>query len=88
MYVTPLSAPEVKHNFNLLKNTFRMFNPDCPDCSTSVCLPNDFTYQISGETTTTTTTNLTTTTTTTSNLTTTTTTTSNLTTTTTTLTPF
>ena len=65
MYVTPLSAPEVKHNFNLLKNIFRMFNPDCPDCSTSVCLPNDFTYKISEETTTTTTTNLTTTTTTT-----------------------
>jgi hypothetical protein len=87
MYVTPLSAPEVKHNFNLLKNTFRMFNPDCPDCSTSVCLPNDFTYQISGETTTTTTTNLTTTTTTTSNLTTTTTTTYSPTTTTTTYSP-
>ena len=44
MYVSPLSAPEVKHNFNLLKNTFRMYNPDCPDCSTEVCLPNDFTY--------------------------------------------
>jgi len=58
MYVNPLSAPEVKHNFNLLKNTFRMFNPDCPDCSTSVCLPNDFTYVISDETTTTTTTTI------------------------------
>ena len=74
MYVTPLSAPEVKHNFNLLKNIFRMFNPDCPDCSTSVCLPNDFTYKISDETTTTTTTTNLTTTTTTTNLTTTTTT--------------
>jgi len=47
MYVTPLSAPEVKHNFNLLKNTFRMFNPDCPDCTTE-CLEDDFTYVISG----------------------------------------
>ena len=46
MYVTPLSAPEVKHNFNLLKNTFGMFNPDCPDCSTDVCLTDDFTYEI------------------------------------------
>ena len=46
MYVNPMSAPEVKHNFNLLKNTFRMFNPDCPDCSTDVCKLDDFTYEI------------------------------------------
>ena len=63
MYVTPLSAPEVKHNFSLLKNWFKMFNPDCPDCSTIVCEPDDFTYEIS-DTTTTTTINYTTTTTT------------------------
>jgi hypothetical protein len=44
MYTTPLSAPEVKHNFLLLKDPFDMFNPDCPDCSTTTCLPNDFTY--------------------------------------------
>ena len=44
MYTTPLSAPEVKHNFLLLKDSFDMFNPDCPDCSTTTCLPNDFTY--------------------------------------------
>ncbi len=44
IYVTPLSSPEIKHNFNVLKNTFRMYNPDCPDCKTEVCLPNDFTY--------------------------------------------
>ena len=55
MYVTPLSAPEVKHNFLLLKNTFRMFNPDCPDCSTLPCLPDDFNYN-TGQTPTTTTT--------------------------------
>jgi hypothetical protein len=47
MYVVPLSAPEVKHNFNLLKDKFEMFNPDCPDCSTIVCPENDFTYVIS-----------------------------------------
>ena len=49
MYVNPLSAPEVKHNFNVLKNTFRMFNPDCPDCSTDVCSIDDFTYEIVDE---------------------------------------
>ena len=46
MYVSPLSAPEVKHNFNLLKNTFEMFNPDCPDCGGNFCPTNDFTYVI------------------------------------------
>ena len=46
MYVSPLSAPEVKHNFNLLKTQFQMFNPDCPDCSTIVCETNDLTYTI------------------------------------------
>jgi len=45
MYVNPLNASEVKHNFNILKNTFRMFNPDCPDCTTE-CLDDDFTYII------------------------------------------
>jgi len=72
MYVTPLSAPEVKHNFLLLKNTFRMFNPDCPDCTTLECLPDDFGYTTGDTptptaTTTTTTFNPTTTTTTTFN---------------------
>jgi hypothetical protein len=33
-----------------------MFNPDCPDCSTEVCPPDDFTYTISDISTTTTTT--------------------------------
>jgi hypothetical protein len=46
MYVSPLSAPEVKHNFLLLKNSFKMFNPDCPDCSTIVCAVDDLTYTI------------------------------------------
>ena len=64
MYVTPLTAPEIKHNFDLLKNTFRMFNPDCPNCE-NPCPPNDFTYQIIEPTTTTTTTSPITTTTTT-----------------------
>ncbi len=55
MYITPLTAPEVKHNFILLKNIFKMFNPDCPDCTTIPCEINDFTYSISNNTTSTTT---------------------------------
>lgn len=47
MYTTPLSAPEVKHNFIILNQKFEMFNPDCPDCTTSSCKVNDFTYVIS-----------------------------------------
>jgi hypothetical protein len=46
MYVTPLSAPEIKHNFNLLKDTFNMFNPDCPDCGGDFCPVDNFTYII------------------------------------------
>jgi len=65
LYITPLSAPEVKHNFNLLKNTFKMFNPDCPDCTTLPCLPGDFTGNTGSTQTTTTTTIVPTTTTTT-----------------------
>jgi hypothetical protein len=56
MYVTPMSASEVKHNFKILQKVFRMFNPDCPDCSTTTCEVNDFTYTINDDTTTTTTT--------------------------------
>jgi hypothetical protein len=33
-----------------------MFNPDCPDCSTEICPPDDFTYTIGDISTTTTTT--------------------------------
>lgn len=47
MYITPLSSPEIKHNFLLLKDTFSMLNPDCPDCFPEVCGTNDFTYNIS-----------------------------------------
>ena len=50
MYVSPLSAPEVKHNFNLLKDTFNMFNPDCPDCGENFCPVDDFEYVINGPT--------------------------------------
>lgn len=46
MYVEPLTADEIKHNFKLLKNYFNMFNPDCPDCSILPCETDDFTYNI------------------------------------------
>ena len=46
MYVIPLSSPEVKHNFEVLKDTFSMFNPNCPDCDTTSCETNDFGYTI------------------------------------------
>ena len=45
-YTEPLSSPEVKHNFKLLKTPFMMFDPDCPVCDTSSCFINDFTYTI------------------------------------------
>jgi hypothetical protein len=43
-YTEPLSAPEVKHNFQVLKSTFNMFDPDCPNCEIFACVVNDFTY--------------------------------------------
>jgi hypothetical protein len=33
MYTIPLSGDEVKHNFNILKDKFNLFNYDCPNCS-------------------------------------------------------
>ena len=47
MYVEPLSAPEVKHNFRLLKDRFNMFNPDCPDCFLIDCAIDTLTINIS-----------------------------------------
>jgi hypothetical protein len=32
MYVEPLDASEVKHNFRILKSKYGLLNPDCPDC--------------------------------------------------------
>jgi hypothetical protein len=32
MYVEPLDASEIKHNFKLLVDSFAMLDPDCPDC--------------------------------------------------------
>ena len=44
MYVEPLGGDEIKHNFNLLKVPFNMFDPDCPDCSSDFCEVPDFSY--------------------------------------------
>ena len=46
MYVDPLTAPEIKHNFKILKDRFSMFDPDCPDCNPVVCEVNDFEYYL------------------------------------------
>ena len=46
MYVDPLDASEVKHNFKILKDRFSMFDPDCPDCNPVVCEVNDFEYEV------------------------------------------
>jgi hypothetical protein len=46
MYVDPLDASEVKHNFKILKDRFSMFDPDCPDCNPTVCEVNDFEYEV------------------------------------------
>jgi hypothetical protein len=34
MYVEPLNAAEIVHNFDILKNKFEMFDPRCPNCNT------------------------------------------------------
>ena len=49
-YTEPLSAPEIKHNFLLLRDPFMMFDPDCPNCDITACFVNDFTYTITGTT--------------------------------------
>lgn len=51
MYVEPLDATEIRHNFNVLKNKFKLFDPFCPNCDTDFCLPNDFTYVLTETTT-------------------------------------
>jgi hypothetical protein len=43
MYVEPLNASQVKHNFKILKNRYGLLNPDCPNCA--IVVPaNDLTY--------------------------------------------
>lgn len=45
MYVEPLNASQVKHNFKLLKNRYTLLNPECPDC-TIIVPANDLTYEL------------------------------------------
>jgi hypothetical protein len=45
MYVEPLNASQVKHNFRILKNKYTLLNPECPDCV--IIVPaNDLTYEL------------------------------------------
>jgi hypothetical protein len=45
MYVEPLNASQVKHNFRILKNKYTLLNPECPDCA--IIVPsNDLTYEL------------------------------------------
>lgn len=41
-YVEPLTYPEVIHNFDILKNTFNLYDYRCPNCTDE--LVNDITY--------------------------------------------
>jgi uncharacterized protein YlzI (FlbEa/FlbD family) len=41
-YIDPLSTPEIRHNFNLLKSQFSMYDPFCPSCA---ILLDDFSYE-------------------------------------------
>jgi hypothetical protein len=43
MYVKPLNASEILHNFNLLKNKFLIFDPQCPNCDNNIL--NDIEYE-------------------------------------------
>jgi hypothetical protein len=44
MYVEPLNAAEIVHNFDLLKTKFQMFDPRCPNCATGGTI-NDITVE-------------------------------------------
>lgn len=45
MYVEPLNASQVKHNFRILKDKYTLLNPECPNCA--IIVPsNDLTYEL------------------------------------------
>jgi hypothetical protein len=45
MYVEPLNASQVKHNFKILKERYGLLNPECPNCA--IIVPaNDLTYEL------------------------------------------
>jgi hypothetical protein len=39
MYVEPLSAPQIQHNFRLLKDRFSLFDFWCPECESCLVTP-------------------------------------------------
>jgi hypothetical protein len=43
MYIEPLNAAQIKHNFKILKNRYDLLNPDCPNCRIVIPL-NDLYY--------------------------------------------
>ena len=44
MYLEPLNASQIKHNFRILKNRYGLLDPDCPNCR--IIIPNkDLIYQ-------------------------------------------
>jgi hypothetical protein len=44
MYTEPLNAAQIKHNFKILKNTYNLLNPDCPNCR--IVIPSNDLYYI------------------------------------------
>jgi hypothetical protein len=39
MYIEPLNAAQIKHNFKILKEKYDLLNPDCPNCRIPVASP-------------------------------------------------
>jgi hypothetical protein len=39
MYLEPLNASQIKHNFRILKNRYGLLDPDCPNCR--IVIPNN-----------------------------------------------
>ena len=39
MYIEPLNAAQIKHNFKILKDKYDLLNPDCPNCRIPVVSP-------------------------------------------------
>jgi hypothetical protein len=44
MYTEPLNPAQIKHNFRILKNTYNLLNPDCPNCR--IVIPSNDLYYI------------------------------------------
>jgi len=44
MYLEPLNASQIKHNFRILKNRYGLLDPDCPNCR--IVIPNNDLYYV------------------------------------------